>query len=230
MFRIITTVFLLFPILSFSQWNNAGNNYTTGRLGIGTSNPGFQLEIIKSSSPYFQVFRDASPGNDSYCYNMMSSSYHIFGSNKNGTGVLRKIGFAIGGSDNEADIKMMIDVNGFVGIGTKTPDARLTVSGDIHSREVKVTVNAGADYVFNDDYEPISLTELEKFIRDKRHLPEMQSAKEMEEEGLELGKMDIRLLKKIEELTLYMIIFNKEMESLKAENEELKRRLIELEK
>ena len=293
MLRTITIIFMLFPTLSFSQWNNAGNNYTTGRLGIGTSNPGFQLEIRKSTSPYFFLCRDAPPGNDSYSYNMMSSSYHVFGSNKNGTGVLRKIGFAIGGSDSEADVKMTIDVNGtvgigasvplarlhtngsiyssatrtnsifsgsiginnanfigsegywalrtatnnsfnldvrnsaspiaaltvlqngYIGVGTTSPDAKLTGAGNIHSREVKVTVNAGADFVFNDDYEPISLTELEKFIRDKRHLPEVPSAEEMERGGLELGAMNILLLKKIEEMTLYVLYLKKENEELK---------------
>lgn len=123
---------------------------------------------------------------------------------------------------------LRITEHGKVGIGTATPDAKLTVAGDIHSREVKVTVNAGADFVFDDQYKLKSLDEVETFIKANKHLPEIQSAKEMETDGIELGKMDIKLLQKIEELTLYMIAFKKEMERIKSENEKLKKELCDL--
>ena len=88
---------------------------------------------------------------------------------------------------------------------------------------MKVTVNAGADFVFDNDYQLKSLQDVQDFITKNRHLPEIASAKEMEENGLELGKMDIKLLQKVEELTLYLIEQNKEIEALKKKVEDLER-------
>lgn len=72
--------------------------------------------------------------------------------------------------------------------------------------------------------------EVEQFIKENKHLPDIEPATDMEENGIELGKMDMKLLRKIEELTLYMIDFKEEMDKLKEENEKLKNRIIELEK
>ncbi|SCY78248.1 hypothetical protein SAMN02927916_3361 [Flavobacterium anhuiense] len=88
--------------------------------------------------------------------------------------------------------------NGNVGIGTATPDEKLTVKGKIHSREVKVDM-AGAlvpDYVFADDYKLNSLQEIENYIKEHKHLPEIPSAKEIEKNGLMLAEMNMALLKK----------------------------------
>ena len=111
---------------------------------------------------------------------------------------------------------------GNVGIGTITPDAKLTVAGNIHSREVKVTINAGADFVFENDYELPSLESIEHYIKENKHLPEITSAKEMEKEGILLGDMNIKLLQKIEELTLYTIAQEKKINSLENKNKVIK--------
>nr|WP_315176510.1 tail fiber protein [uncultured Flavobacterium sp.] len=108
--------------------------------------------------------------------------------------------------------------NGNVGIGTTNPTSKLTVAGNINSREVKVSVDAGADFVFEKDYTLPSLQEVEKFVIENKHLPEIASAKEMQKEGINLSEMNIKLLQKIEELTLYMIDFKKEIDVLKDEN------------
>ncbi len=96
-------------------------------------------------------------------------------------------------------------ISGKVGIGTTTPDSKLTVAGNIHAREVKVTISAGADFVFHDDYNLPKLEEVEQFIKENKHLPEIASEKEMKDNGLLLAEMNIKLLQKIEELTLYTI-------------------------
>lgn len=128
------------------------------------------------------------------------------------------------------DGRFVVKENGNVGIGTPNPGSKLTVAGDINSREVRVTINAGSDFVFQDGYALRTLNEVEQFINENRHLPDIEAAKEMEEKGIELGKMDMKLLQKIEELTLYMIDFKKEMDELLEENQKLKDRITQLEK
>lgn len=116
-----------------------------------------------------------------------------------------------------------ITPKGNVGIGTQNPQSKFTVAGNIHAREVKVSVDAGADYVFHEDYPLRPITELETYIRENKHLPEVASAKEMEKDGINLSDMNIKLLRKVEELTLYLIDVNKKVEVLQEENRELKK-------
>jgi hypothetical protein len=107
--------------------------------------------------------------------------------------------------------------NGNVGIGTASPDAKLAVKGTIHAQEVKVDLSVpGPDYVFEPTYNLKPLTEIETYIKANKHLPEVPAAKEMEANGVQLGEMNMLLLKKIEELTLHLIELKKENESLKA--------------
>ncbi|WP_231121169.1 hypothetical protein [Epilithonimonas vandammei] len=94
----------------------------------------------------------------------------------------------------------------------------------IEAREIKVTQSPTADFVFADNYNLPKLEEVEEHIKEKRHLPEIASAKEMEKEGVNIGEFQIKLLQKIEELTLYSIEQNKELQKLKAEIKELKKK------
>ena len=114
--------------------------------------------------------------------------------------------------------RMRIDRNGNVGIGTANPTSKLTVTGNINSREVNVTVDAGADFVFENNYNLPSLENVEKFIRENKHLPQIASAEEMKKDGINLSEMNIKLLQKIEEMTLYIIEMKKEIETLKNKN------------
>ena len=91
-----------------------------------------------------------------------------------------------------------------VGIGTATPNYMLDVNGTIRANEI--IVNSGsADFVFADDYNLRSLSEVHQFIQEHKHLPEIQSAEQMEKNGVSVNELQIQLLQKIEELTLYLI-------------------------
>ena len=116
----------------------------------------------------------------------------------------------------------IIKGNGFVGIGTTNPTSLLTVAGNINSREVKVTVDAGADFVFENNYNLPSLDAVNKYIKENKHLPEIASADEMKKDGINLSEMNIKLLRKIEEMTLYMIEMKEENEKQNQEIKELK--------
>lgn len=102
--------------------------------------------------------------------------------------------------------------DGSFGIGTSTPTEKLSVNGKIRAKEIKVEATGWPDYVFEDGYQSKSLTELEAFIKQYKHLPEVPSAKEVEQNGVALGEMNKILLKKIEELTLLLIEQNKKNE------------------
>jgi len=107
---------------------------------------------------------------------------------------------------------------GQVGLGTTNIGAyQLAVNGNIRSKEV-VVETGWADYVFDHNYPLKTLEELEHFIKRNNHLPNIPSAKEIEENGLHLGDVQKRMMEKIEELTLYVIELKKEIETLKKKN------------
>lgn len=101
---------------------------------------------------------------------------------------------------------------------------RVYNDGLVRAREVKVNLNViPPDYVFEPDYKLMPINDLEAYIAQNKHLPNIPSAAEMvSSDGIELSTMQFKLLEKVEELTLYMI-------ELKKENERLKQRLCALE-
>ena len=113
---------------------------------------------------------------------------------------------------------------GNVGIGTKNPTEALEVAGTIRAREIKVEITAGADHVFNKEYNLKPLSEVEAFVTENKHLPEIPSEKQMQKEGLSVNEFQIKLLKKIEELTLYVIEQQKIIEKQGAKIEILEQK------
>lgn len=116
--------------------------------------------------------------------------------------------------------KMSVDENGVfrinVGRDVGCNGCKLAVNGSILATEVRVkTYDTWPDYVFAPSYELQPLAEVEQFISENGHLPDMPSAAEAERDGVELGELNAKLLKKIEELTLHMIDMKKENEELR---------------
>ena len=120
-----------------------------------------------------------------------------------------------------------------MGINTKnlsdgTGSYTLSVNGKIRANEVRV-YTGWADYVFENDYKLRPLQEVESYIQQNKHLPDVPSAKVVEKDGILVGEMNATLLRKVEELTLYMIEANKaikdlqeKVEILQKENKSLK--------
>ena len=121
--------------------------------------------------------------------------------------------------------EIYINESGNVGIGTSSPGTfKLAVEGKIGAREVRVTLqNPWPDYVFNNNYNLLPLSRLEMFIKKNKHLPEMPGADQVAKNGIELGNMASKLLEKVEELTLYTIELNKEIEKMKEEIKALRK-------
>ena len=132
------------------------------------------------------------------------------------------------------DYKNISEKNGKIGIGTNNPDELLTVKGKIHTQEVIVDLKGAVapDYVFEwyaegsstlkPEYELLSLIALDAFIKKHKHLPKVPSAETLEKEGMSLKEMNLLLLEKVEELTLYTLQQQKELDALKEKLSELK--------
>jgi hypothetical protein len=123
--------------------------------------------------------------------------------------------------------RMRIDASGAVRIGNVTMPSgyKLYVEEGILTEKVKVAVAsspAWADYVFANDYKLKPLSEVEAYVKENKHLPNIPSASELVKDGLNLGEMQALQMKKIEELTLYLIEMKKEIDTMKKENKTLK--------
>lgn len=123
--------------------------------------------------------------------------------------------------------RMTITSEGQIGINTSNipGTAMLAVKGEVWAQKIKVTQTGWADYVFDSAYKLLSLPEVEKYINQHKHLPNVPSAKEVVQEGLNVGDNQAVLLRKIEELTLYVIEQNKKLQEQAAELQKLKKQL-----
>jgi hypothetical protein len=162
------------------------------------------------------------------------SSYGTFGWSMSGNtlydtslyfvGTVNKSPLIFKTNENEA---MRINSAGQVYVGGAfqrddvNKDFKFAVNGKILMQEARVKVSNWSDYVFEQDYQLLSLEEVEQHIQKNRHLPGVPSEKEVVENGIELGAMQAKLMEKVEELTLYMI-------QLKKDNIELKNKLTTL--
>jgi len=121
------------------------------------------------------------------------------------------IGFYTGSSTTR---KMTIMANGNVGIGTVNPAYKLDVLGTIRTKEVLVNLDGGADFVFEKGYKLLPIEHVANYVQENKHLPDIPSANEMVKNGVSMGDMQVKLLQKVEELTLYAIQENNSKKEL----------------
>ena len=113
-----------------------------------------------------------------------------------------------------------IGTNSFSALADAGNNFKLIVCGDIKTKRV-VVESGWCDYVFSDNYKLRPLSEVEDFIKTNKHLPDVTAGDVIEKDGLEVGKTSAQMIKKIEELTLYVIEQEKSINALKENNQKL---------
>ncbi|HCD9235963.1 hypothetical protein CMU59_01755 [Elizabethkingia anophelis] len=201
------------PEGQWEDWKQLLTTNSNGNVGIGTKSPATNLEVSG-------IIR-ASSSNDE------GGSIDIYNSSKTGTNINTwRIYNMTGGYGNSLQFWAYSADQSIYGPRLKLGDnGDIAMYGKLEAKEIKVTTTPTADFVFEDSYQLPNLESVEKHIKEKKHLPEIASAAEMQKEGVNIGDFQIKLLQKIEELTLYQIQLNKEVTNLKQENIQLKETL-----
>jgi hypothetical protein len=210
---------------------------TGGKVGIGTSTPSLPLDIQSSSSSLFLNYGSTTQtlytgfylktdtGNAQIW--KAGSGYTSYGGAR-ALNIYNSENYPIAFFQGTSE-RMRINGGGNVGIGTTTPDYKLDVLGTIRATEIKVATG-WSDFVFDDNYNLPSIDEVKSYIEENKHLPDIPSAKEIQDGGLSVADMMAKQMQKIEELTLYVIEHNKQMAEQNKRIEEMKEELAELKK
>ncbi len=189
----------------------------SGSVGIGTASPKGKLHIAAPDESTSSAISIRQSNSDVYGFDIGLDQ------SLNGNMFFYRVY-----ADTRHQVMEIDRNNGNIGIGTSPASThKLAVEGSIGAREIKVQAPPGwPDYVFSPDYELPTLEETKTYIEENQHLPEIPSAAEMETNGVAVGEMNMLLLKKIEELTLYVI----KLESKNIEQDKLIQNLLNNEK
>lgn len=180
-----------------------------GKVGVGTSYPKAGIEIYKeNTNDYALMLNSSGLGWGSgmvfrNSYNNNIIDYGIY------NGCDKKLHFS-----HPFNGDAIIIDGDKVGIGESSPKYKLDVRGTIHAQEVRVDMNEWSDFVFNKGYKLAPLKEVYNYIKENGHLPNIPSEKELKENGINITKIQSKLLQKIEELTLYIIEQEKRIKEL----------------
>lgn len=209
-------LFITFAVVatnfSFAQTNKLD---PSGNAGIGTTSPNAPLQINGTNNGF-------TGGRNALALNNTNGKSNEITFLSNGT-VKWEIGndYASNGTNDfylykstpTGYVPFYVNADNYVGIGTTSPDAQLAVNGKIHAQEIKVDMNGWPDYVFKSSYKLPSLANIRSFIDQNGHLPGVPSAAVVDKEGVNLGEMNKVLLKKVEELTLYLMEKDNQVET-----------------
>jgi hypothetical protein len=199
-----------------------GNGY----VGIGTASPTASLEVVgnivagktSGTHAFQQVLTNRYNGVPGESYGGQFAWYTSSNNSLYKDHALYQLRSWDEGTNTENTL-LSVTGGGMVGIGTTTPKEALSVNGNIRSKQVKVQTADWPDYVFKSSYRLPSLLEVKAYIDKYQRLPEMPSEGEVTKNGINLGEIVKLQTKKIEELTLYAIDQQKQIEQLKKDQD-----------
>ena len=223
---------VIFGNYTDNNWSSQMIVKSNGKVGIGTDNPIASLDLRGNLNITGNISGQTLDNNRIIRSGVSKGSYiHLYDDEHDSnqgdlalvTGQNGKLIFG-NYTNNNWSAQMEVNSNGKVGIGTDNfptqvgstsiAQYKLFVEGGILSDEVRV-FTGWADYVFYEDYNLFSILQLEEFINQNGHLPNVPSADQVEEEGIDIGEMTRIQQEKIEELTLYIISLQKQIDELK---------------
>ena len=200
-------------------------NFTKGNVGIGVTSPKYKLDVDGTL-----YLRSVEHGVNRWARSYLQWENHILtmgvppgqyghtivqimpgGTSEGQLYSCLSLYMAYNENDKEETVRFSSEWNSWIntasnfGLGTNDPQYKLDVRGTIRATEILVNTPSGADFVFEDNYKLRPLQEVKSYVQENHHLPEIPSAKEMQEEGMNVNEMVVKLLQKVEELTLYNI-------------------------
>ena len=202
----------------YAQWAYNSSNLTLDDQGVGISNttPLTKLHVLGTQDAGMGVGSNGylmlGPGTGQ---NLIIDNNEIISRNNSGSADLFL-------QNDAGNVILCANELGGVGIGviagTSIPAGYLlAVDGKIISEELKVQLSGNwPDYVFNKSYQLLPIKNLEQFISTNKHLPNIPAATVMEKNGIEVGEMQRKMMEKIEELTLYIIDLQKQIDVMQA--------------
>lgn len=236
--KVLLSLSFLFAtsIVAHAQWTTNGTvTTTTNSVAIGTSTAPVSVFQV-NSGPYKFSAGSAPQGDLNY-----GTSYIGFNAARIGTAGSANWTIEGDGSHNGGGV-IYTDISGNIylvplvstGTGSRTLTDlqiksaiafKVANNGAVYAKAVSVQTTGWPDYVFKKDYELPPLSELKNYVEQNQHLPGIPSAEEIAQNGQNLGEMNRLLLKKVEELTLYLIEKDKQDKELREQLGELKKQM-----
>lgn len=199
----------------WGSWRSLLVSNEDGNFGIGTSNPNQKLSVAGNIS--------ASAGSNEGAALILENPFKTANDLAYRWAIYNMTGpygnslqfWSYNHDTSVMGSRFAISDNGNVLIGKASQNNlsyKLDVNGKARANEIVVNTT-GADFVFEPDYKLTDLTELEKFVKTNKHLPEIPTAAQMVKDGVNLGELNIKLLQKVEELTLHLIDKDKQLQN-----------------
>ncbi|MBV8328829.1 hypothetical protein [Chryseobacterium sp.] len=197
--------------LQFWSYSADGTNYGSrmtiadnGNVGIGTATPQAKLDVFGgiTVAAGFPIQFGGNDSSHSLKYKRTNSDNSLL----DGPFLSGWTGGALGIKKNDIEFNVL----------SWKESGNVAIYGKLEAKDVVITATPTADYVFASDYNLRGIKDLGKFINENKHLPEIPSAKEMTDNGLSVADFQIKLLQKIEELSLYIISLDQEIDLLKS--------------